>query len=171
MDDPGRQSASTPSPVEAEVRRIQELLERRAFAEANAAAAALAVQVPENRDVLYMMAVSQRYLNQIPDALATLDRLAQHHPGFSRLYQERGHCYVVLQDAPRAIDAYLKGVNINPALPASWAKLEILYRMTGNTENARMAAGLVATLKNLPPEVVNATALFSDGDWVLAEHI
>jgi tetratricopeptide (TPR) repeat protein len=171
MDDDGRQSGSAPSPVEIEVRRLRELLERHRFAEAKEAAEALAAQVPENRDVLYMMAVSQRYLNQIPDALATLDRLEQHHPGFSRLYQERGHCYVALKDAPRAIDAYLRGVNINPALPTSWAQLEILYRMTGNTENAGMAAGHVATLKNLPPEVVNATALFSDGDWVLAEHI
>jgi len=164
-------SMPTPSPVETEVRRIRELLERRAFAEATAAAAALAVQVPENRDVLYMMAVGQRYLQQIPEALATLERLEQHHPGFSRLYQERGHCYVALKDAPRAIDAYLKGVNINPALPASWAQLVILYRMTGNTENAAMAADHVATLKNLPPEVVSATALFSDGDLTLAENM
>jgi len=164
-------SMPTPSPVETEVRRIRELLERRAFAEATAAAAALAVQVPENRDVLYMMAVGQRYLHQVPEALATLERLEQHHPGFSRLYQERGHCYVALKDAPRAIDAYLKGVNINPALPASWAQLVILYRMTGNTENAAMAADHVATLKNLPPEVVSATALFSDGDLTLAENM
>ncbi|HEY3658699.1 MAG TPA: sulfotransferase [Steroidobacteraceae bacterium] len=163
--------ASTPSPVETEVRRIRELLERRAFVEATAAASALAVQVPENRDVLYMMAVGQRYLQQILEALATLERLEQHHPGFSRLYQERGHCYVALKDAPRAIDAYLKGVNINPALPASWAQLVILYRMTGNTENAAMAADHVATLKNLPPEVVSATALFSDGDLTLAENM
>jgi tetratricopeptide (TPR) repeat protein len=163
--------APAPSPVETEVRRIRELLERRAFGEATAAAAALAVKVPENRDVLYMMAVGQRYLNQIPGALATLERLQQHHPGFSRLYQERGHCYVALKDAPRAIDAYLTGVNINPALPASWAQLVILYRMTGNTENAVMAADHVATLKNLPPEVVSATALFSDGDWLPAENI
>jgi tetratricopeptide (TPR) repeat protein len=163
--------APPPSPVESEVRRIRELLERRAFAEATAAAAALAVRVPENRDVLYMMAVGQRYLHQVPEALATLERLEQHHPGFSRLYQERGHCYVALKDAPRAIDAYLKGVNINPALPASWAQLVILYRMTGNTENAAMAADHVATLKNLPPEVVSATALFSDGDLTLAENM
>jgi tetratricopeptide (TPR) repeat protein len=163
--------APTPSPVETEVRRIRELLERRAFAEAVVAASALAVQVPENRDVLYMMAVGQRYLHQIPEALATLERLEQHHPGYSRLYQERGHCYVALKDAPQAIDAYLKGVNINPALPASWAQLVILYRMTGNTENAAMAADHVATLKNLPPEVVSATALFSDGELTLAENM
>src|ERR1700728_2697323 len=60
----------SPSPVEAEVRRIRALLEQNQFAAALGAAEALAVTVPENRDVLYMMAVSQRYLNRIPDALA-----------------------------------------------------------------------------------------------------
>jgi tetratricopeptide (TPR) repeat protein len=62
-------------------------------------------------------------------------------------------------------------VNINPALPASLSILEGLYRMTGNTENGGMAAAHVATLKRLPPEVVQATGLFSDGDWAPAEVI
>ncbi|MGA2840483.1 MAG: sulfotransferase [Steroidobacteraceae bacterium] len=157
--------------METEVRRIRELLESRRLREAQAAAAALSVRVPENRDVLYMLAVSQRFLNDVPGALATLELLERHHPTFSRLYQERGHCYVALRDAPRAIEAYLTGVNINPALPQSWKQLEVLYRMTGQPENAGMAATHVATLKNLPPEVVNAKALFSDGDLALAENI
>ena len=73
------------SPTEIEVRRIRGLLEGKRFSEALAAAEALAITVPENRDVLYMTAVSQRYLNRLPDALATLARLEQHHPRFSRL--------------------------------------------------------------------------------------
>ncbi len=164
-------SASSASPVETEVIRIRGLLEQSRYTDALAAANALAEQVPENRDVLYMAAVSLRYLGQIPAALGTLDRLERHHPRFSRLHQERGHCYVALRDAPRAIEAYLAAVNINVALPASWAKLEGLYRMTGNRQNAAMAADHVATLKNLPAEVVTATALFSDGDLAAAESI
>jgi tetratricopeptide (TPR) repeat protein len=166
-----RSAAAHSSPVEAEVRRIRELLEQRRFTDAQAAASALLVRVPENRDVLLMSAVSDRYLNNIPGALATLERLERHHPGFSRLYQERGHCYVATRDAPRAIDAFLRGVNINPALPASWSMLEGLYRLTGDTENAAMAAAHVATLKRLPPEVVHATGLFSDGELTPAENI
>jgi tetratricopeptide (TPR) repeat protein len=159
------------SPVEAEVLRIRELLERKQFAAALGAAEALASSVPENRDVLYMIAVSQRYLNRIPDALATLERLGRLHPGFSRLYQERGHCYVALRDAPRAIDAFLSGVQLNPALPASWRTLHSLYRMTGQAENAEMAAGHVAALEKLPPEIVTATGLYSEGDFIPAEKI
>jgi tetratricopeptide (TPR) repeat protein len=148
---------------------MRELLERNEFAAALAAGEALAVTVPENRDVLYMIAVSQRYLKKIPEALATLDRLQRHHPNFSRLFQERGHCHVTMRDAPQAIDAFLRAVNINPALPASWRTLQSLYRMTGQAESAEMAAAHVATLAKLPPEIVTATALFSDGEFVQAE--
>jgi tetratricopeptide (TPR) repeat protein len=160
-----------PSPVELQVRRIWELFNDRRYAQALQAGEALALEVPENRDVLHLVALSQRYSNKIPEALATLERLERHHPAFSRLYQERGQCHVVQKDAPRAIDAFLRAVNINPALPASWSMLEGLYRMTGNLENAGMAAAHVATLKRLPPEVVQATGLFSDGDWGPAEVI
>ena len=159
------------SPVEAEVLRIRGLLELKQYGAAVAAAEALALDVPENRDVLYMIAVSQRYLNRIPDALATIERLERLHPAFSRLYQERGHCYVTLRDAPRAIDAFLSAVNINPALPASWRTLHSLYRMTGQAENAEMAAGHVAALEKIPAEIVTATALFSEGDFIPAENI
>ena len=155
--------------VEADVARIRSLIEQRRYSEALAIADNLGRQVPENRDVLYMTAVSQRYLNQLPAALATLERLEQLQPGFSRLYQERGHCYVAMRDAARAIEAFLKAVNINPALPASWARLENLYRMTGDQTNAAIAADHVATLKHLPLEIVSATALFSDGEWSAAE--
>jgi len=161
----------TASPVEAEVLRIRGLLELKQYGAALAAAETLASAVPENRDVLYMIAVSQRYLNSIPDALATLERLGELHPGFSRLYQERGHCYVGLRDAPRAIAAFLSAVNINPALPASWRALHSLYRMTGQAENAEMAAGHIAALEKLPTEIVTATGLFSEGDFIPAENI
>ena len=160
-----------PSPIELEVRRIRGLLKSRRLDEALQAAGALAAQVPENRDVLYLLAMSQRHLGRITEALATLARLERHHPGFSRLYQERGHCYVALKDAPRAIDAFLRGVNINPALPASWSMLEGLYRISGQSENAQTAAAHLATLKGLPPEVMHATSLFSDGELTPAENI
>jgi tetratricopeptide (TPR) repeat protein len=166
-------AAITPatSPVEAEVLRIRAQLERNEFGAALGAAEALAVQVPENRDVLYMIAVSQRYLKRIPEALATLERLERHHPAFSRLFQERGHCFVALRDAPPAIDAFLSAVNLNPALPASWRTLQTLYGMTGQSENAAMAGGHVATLAKLPPEIVTATAMFSDNELAPAEAI
>ena len=160
-----------PSPVELQVRRVRELIDNHRYTEALQAGESLALEVPENRNVLYLIALSLRHLSKIPQALAALERLERHHPAFSRLYQERGYCHVVLKDAPRAIDAFLRGVNINPALPASWSMLQSLYRMTGNAENADIAAAHIATLKQLPPEVVQATGLFSDDDLAAAERV
>ncbi len=157
--------------MEQELRRVQALLKAGRHTDSREAAAALAARVPENRDVLYALAMSQRCSHDIPAALATLGRLQTHHPKYSRLFQERGHCHVATRDAPRAIEAFLEAVNINPALPASWSMLEGLYRLIGEADNAAMAAAHVATLKRLPPEIVSATSLFADGDWLPAEHL
>ncbi|MGH9564219.1 MAG: tetratricopeptide repeat protein, partial [Terracidiphilus sp.] len=101
----------------------------------------------------------------------TLEQLERFHPGYSRLHQERGHCYVAMKDAPLAIRAFLRAVAINPALPASWVMLEGLHRMCGDADNAGRAAAHVAKLKTLPAEVITATGLFSDGDLAAAEKM
>jgi tetratricopeptide (TPR) repeat protein len=165
------QRPSASSPIELEVGRIRELSKGRRRCEALAAAEVLAAAEPQNRDVLYLIAANQRCLNRIHEALATSQRLEQQHPRFSLLYQERGYCYTALRDAPRAIDAFLRAVDINPALAASWSMLERLYRMTGDVRNAATAAERVSTLKHLPPEVVQAGSLFSDGELSAAENI
>jgi tetratricopeptide (TPR) repeat protein len=163
--------AYSPSPVELEIRRIRELTKARRNGEALDALGPLLAQFPENRDALYLQAMNLRFLNRIDEALGVLERLQQFHPRYSRLYQERGHCYVARRDAPRAIEAFLWGVNINPALPASWDMLHGLYRMTGDTKNAATAAEHVATLRNLPAPIVEAGSLFADGELTPAENI
>ena len=165
------QGPSLPSPVELEVGRIRELSRSRRHGEALTAAQALAVAAPHNRDALYLIAANQRCLNRISDALATLQCLEQHHPRFSLLYQERGHCYASQRDERRAIDAFLQGVKLNPALVASWSMLERIYRMAGEVENAENAAGQVSMLQSLPPEVLRAGSLFSDGEHSAAAKI
>jgi tetratricopeptide (TPR) repeat protein len=162
---------SPPSAVELEVLRMRALIQERRFAEVVRAGEALLGTVPENRDVLYLQAMAQRRLGDIPAALATLATLERLHPRFSRLYQERGQCHVALRQADQAIEAFLLAVNLNPALPASWSMLEGLYRMTGQGAGAAEAAAHVATLKGLPPDVVTATALFSDGELAAAEEL
>jgi tetratricopeptide (TPR) repeat protein len=159
------------SPIEAEVRRIRALIQASLHAQALKAAQALLCQVPENRDVLYMIAVSQRCLHRPGDALATLARLEDLHPTYSRLFQERGHCNVALRNPTAALDAYLQAVNLNAALPASWEALRILFRASGQTANAEAAAAHVAKLKTLAPAVVTATSMFADGETHEAERV
>ena len=157
-------------PTEVEVARIRELSKDGRHYEALAAAEELAVTAPESRDALYLIAANQRCLNRVIDALATLQRLEQLHPRFSLLYQERGSCYTTLRDVPRAIDAFSRALNLNPALATSWTMLERLYRATGDMKNAATAAAQIATLNGLPPEIVRTACLFSDGDLSSAEH-
>jgi tetratricopeptide (TPR) repeat protein len=163
--------AYTPTPVELEIRRIRELTKARRNGEALGALGPLLSQFPENRDALYLQAMNLRFLNRFDEALDVLARLQQLHPRYSRLYQERGHCRVALRDAPGAIEAFLWGVNINAALPASWDMLQRLYSMTGDTKNAATAGEHVAKLRSLPPPIVEAASLFSDGELAPAEGI
>ncbi len=157
--------------LEPDIGPIRVLVQERRFAEALRTVDALLPAHPENAEALYLRAVAQRMLGHTAAALGTLARLEQLHPRFSRLYQERGYCYVALKQAPQAIEAFLRGVNANPALPASWHMLEGLYRMTGQAADAAKAAAHVATLKKLPPAVVTATALFYDGELAESEQI
>jgi tetratricopeptide (TPR) repeat protein len=162
---------NAPSPIELEVQRLRALAKQRRFAELLAAATALSRDVPENRDVLYLQALAHRMLGDTRAALAVLGTLEQLHPRFSRLYQERGQCYVGLKQADEAIAAFEHAVRANPSLPASWSMLTGLYRMTGRAADASLAAEQVAALERQPPQVVTANALFADGDLAESEQL
>ncbi|WP_299171957.1 tetratricopeptide repeat-containing sulfotransferase family protein [uncultured Brevundimonas sp.] len=127
--------------------------------------------VSTERDRLMQEARAHRAAGRVPAALAVLARVQAEHPRFSRLHQERGHCQVLLGNAPAALDALHEAVRLNPSLPASWDMLEQLYRMGGDGDRAGLAAQRLATLRSLPPEVVMADSLFADGDLAPAEAV
>ncbi|OYW99174.1 MAG: sulfotransferase family protein [Caulobacter vibrioides] len=123
------------------------------------------------RDALLQEARNLRVNKRVHDALTVLARLQALYPRFSRLYQERGHCHVLLQDVPAAIAALQDAVSLNPTLPACWDMLEQLYRMLGDTAQAAKAAQNLSMLRQLPPEIVVANSLFADGDLAPAEDV
>ena len=165
------QLSNPPVPLEEQVARLRRQADAGLHAGVSAELRPLLAVYPENRDLLLLAAICQRHLGRIGEALDTLDRLGALHPAFSLMHQERGLCHVTRKDAPAAIDALLRAVNLNPALPTSWRMLEGVYRLTGDATNAAMAAEHRSVLAALPPEVVRATALFSDGDLGPAEQI
>jgi len=168
------ESATATNPLAAtpaDAVRLRDLLRQNRFAEALTAAGALLAESPGQRDALLCSAIAQRFLGQIPEAFKTLATLEQHHPRFSRVYEERGRCYVALRQAPPAIEAFLKAVHINHALPAVWGMLEGLYRMQGEAHSAALAGSEAATLRAQPQEVVVATGLFADGEPEAAEAL
>ena len=123
------------------------------------------------RDALLQQARALRQHGRVAEALAVLARLEAVSPGFSRLYQERGHCHIQLRNTQAAIDALREAVHLNPTLPASWDMLEQLYRLLGETRPAAFAAQQLAVLKALPPEIVVANSLYADGDLAPAEEV
>lgn len=163
--------STTLSRLETEIRRIRELLERSQFEPALKSALRLAKETPENRDVLYMIAIAQRYLQLIPQALATLGRLEELHSDYPRLYQERGYCHVVLRKAAPAIEAFEQAVKMSPALLPSWKQLEALYRISSQTAAADSALAQIKNLAKLPSDVVTAFCMFADNELYDAEQV
>jgi tetratricopeptide (TPR) repeat protein len=159
------------SRVELEVRRVQALIERRQFLLALTAAEAMLVEVPENRDVLYLLAVSQRYLGRITDALRTLARFEGIHPDFARLYQERGHCFRAVGETTAAIESYTRAATLNPSLPKSWQALAELCSKVGMSAHAESAARQAAHLAKMARPVVTAAGMFAEGNIDGAERL
>jgi len=150
---------------------LRALLDKERFQDVVDAASPHLENDPGHRDLLYMLAVSQRMLARIPEALATLVILEAWHPGYPRLYQERGHCYIFQRQAPEAIAAFERATQLNPALPASWNALRALYRMIGRGPDSEVAAQHSSKLASLPAEIVTARSLLADGNPDEAEDI
>src|SRR6266851_4564542 len=159
------------SRIEVEVRRVQTLVERRAFLLALTAAEAMLAEVPENRDVLYLVAVSQRYLGRISDALRTLARIEGLHPDFGRLYQERGHCFRTVGETTAAIESYTRATTLNPSLPASWQALAEMCSKVGMRAQAENAARQAARLAKMARPVITAAGMFAEGNIDGAERL
>ena len=149
--------------------RLREALGRGQFEQVLQVADALLAAHRGHKELLYLIAVSQRMLQRIHEALTTLASLEAYHPRYSRVFQERGHCYVFLREAPKAIEAFEHAVRFNPALPASWQALERLYRIVGRLDDSANAARHVAKLASLPVEITTARSMVSDGDFLDAE--
>ncbi len=152
-----------------ELDRIRSLLRRNQFDQALARTDSLLGRAPAERDALLFSAIAQRRLGRMQAAAEVLDRLAKHHPEFSRLYEERGHLHVEKRQTEEAIAAFDRAVHLNAALPASWHMLKGLYGMLGRASEAQRAARRLAALESMPGPVVAAIGQMTDGDLAGAE--
>lgn len=159
------------SSIEAEVSALRALQAKGDHADVTARANRLLAVHPANRDLLLIAAHSLRMSQQTAEALAMLERLAEQHPQFSQMYLERGLCHVARRDAPTAIADLRYAVMLNPALTMGWRMLDGLFRMTGDTANAEIAAKHCTHLLSLPPPIVHAKVLFGDGEVDTSEML
>jgi tetratricopeptide (TPR) repeat protein len=167
-----RSAAPPPaSPADAELLHLHALQAQGDYAAVVTGANRLLELHPENRDLLLLAAHSLRMTQQTDQALAMLDRLAQHHPRFSQMFLERGLCHVALRAAPAAIADLRTAVTINPALAMGWRMLDGLQRMTGDQAGSATAVKHGSHLASLPPPIVTAKVLFYDGEIDRAEAL
>src|SRR5579871_5705517 len=116
------------SPLAADLARLRIVFERGRYQEARQAAHSLLLQVPGHRDVLYILAVSQRRTRRVAEAFQTLKLLKDAHPGFGRLFEELGFCYLAENAVTPAIQVLERAVSLNGCLLDSWRTLQGLYR-------------------------------------------
>jgi tetratricopeptide (TPR) repeat protein len=127
--------------------------------------------LPDSREALYRLAVSQRRTQRIPEAIATLQRLESRYPPFGSLFEEVGLCLLLANEPAKALLAFARAVELNNCLLESWRALEQLYRAAGQMTQAQNAAAQVAVLAALPREIQLACSKFFDGDAVVAEEL
>jgi tetratricopeptide (TPR) repeat protein len=126
---------------------------------------------PDHEEVLYMLAVCQRYLNKYSAALTNLDKLKSLVPDHSRGHQETGHVYRAMNNADAALNAYSRAIQINPALFASFrAQIDILSA-TGRESVTGPLKRQLESLEALPKVLVGVMDLIAHGKLVKAEEL
>jgi tetratricopeptide (TPR) repeat protein len=159
------------SEVDAMLADIKPLLQAGDFPSAEKKLLTLAEDAAEHEEVLYMLAVCQRYLNKYTTALETLDRVKRLNPDHSRAHQETGHVYRALNNAGAALNAFSRATQINPALESSLrAQIEIL-NLTDRSGFTRQLEADLASLQALPKPLVAVIDLIAQSKLVKAEQL
>ena len=166
------QPVAAPSSVELEVQRIRGLVQEHRFGEAVTAAAALRTLYPENRDVLYLLALAQRHGGQIADALDTLADMERHHPaGEPSLPGARplltSHSRMRRARSRRTSTRFRSIPLCRP--PGACSRVSTRWSATMHSDS--VAAAHVQKLKSVPPDVITATGLFCEGELAAAEKL
>ena len=104
----------------AALKDAQGLMMQGRFDEASAALERVLAVAPDHAEALYMAAVSARYEQRFDAARALLARLRSAAPDFGRGFQEEGHLHRDLGETEKALNAYMRAVEANPGLEASW---------------------------------------------------
>ncbi len=126
---------------------------------------------PDNVEALYMLAVCYRRTAQAQQAVAALEAIKRLSPGHSRAYQEEGHLYRQLDNLERALGAYRRACQLNPALLASWQSQHELLALAGRPQEARAVATWLEHLGSLPKPLIAVMDLVSQGRLVRAEEV
>lgn len=156
--------------IERGLKEAQIALTRSDFARAAQLTDEVLATSPDHIDALYIAAVAARYQKHYETASRQLEKLKQLSPEFGRAFQEEGHLALAMGQDARALIAYQRACEFNPALEASWRALAgILKKRNDPEQNAAQAQA--ERLKNLPRELVAVTGHLFEGKLLKAEQI
>ncbi len=151
---------------------IQQLIKAGAFDKALAALQALKRDGADHHsEQLYMQAVCHRYLDEFEAAQSNLVELKQLTPGNARAFQEEGHLYKSVKSWHKALQAYQRACQYNPALIASFrGQVECLIAL-GQEGAAAQVAAHGKQVAALPKPLLGAMDLIAQGKLVKAESL
>jgi len=124
---------------------------------------------PENIDVLYLAAVSARYLKKYDDSKKYIEELLMNAPDMGRAYQELGHLNRDMGDEEKAVVHYRQACELNPALTASWNFLYQYFVKNENKPAADHALEQINKLQSLPGVLLYVDQILNEGRLGLAE--
>lgn len=153
-----------------QLKHVQKQLQSGDFASGLAAAEGLLVDAAADPDILYVAAVAARYLKQFDRAGDFLERLHAALPEYGRAWQEAGHLAQANGDPDKALGAFARATQFNPALEASWRAQAVLLSASGRAEQAANAIAQADRLKAMPRELLAATNHLYEGRLLKAEE-
>jgi len=121
------------------------------------------------KDLLYLRAVTLRYLGETELALENLDQLISNFPDYARAYQELGYNYMEIDQEERAKLAFTRAANLNPSLHASWMMLVKLSNPS--SEIRKLAESNILYLKSLAPELKSVLSFIYEKKLLKADHL
>ena len=150
---------------------IQNLMRQGQFEAAILQCDAQLTDAPDDIELLYMKAVSARYLKDFEQAKITLAHMHEVQPDFGRALQEEGHLSRDQGLFDAALAAYQRACRANPALVASWRAQAIILERKSRHNEAHKANFQADYLSKLPTELLNVTHMIHEGKIFKAEKL
>ena len=124
---------------------------------------------PDHTDILYLSAVSTRFLKKFDDSRKHIENLLLNAPDMGRAYQELGHLNRDMGHEEKAIMHYRQACELNPALPSSWSYLHKYFEKIQNKPAADHALEQINKLQALPGLLLFIEQILNEGRLGLAE--
>ena len=124
---------------------------------------------PDHIDILYLTAVSTRFLKKFDDSRKHIKHLLFNAPDMGRAYQELGHLNRDIGNEEKSITHYRQACELNPALPASWNALHKYFEKLNNKPAADHALEQIKKLQTLPGQLLFIEQILNEGRLGLAE--